>query len=421
MSELEALMNQPGARDNLETLVSDALLVMKRLGYSKTRINQCRCVWKALAGFAETKGFTMFSEELCERFLANYDIPDDTVWLPMRNYPHNARTIVLMLKEFYLNGCWKVRYVQTIIPLPASLSGEFNDFLRYWKETKLVSQSTISYGKRYLSSFLRFLDAHEIHSWSELHPALLSKFFTSQAHLSLETIKSMTYVIRSFLKYLFINEILSEDLSWQVPKIRIPCEQHLPSVWTRTEVESLLAAVDRGSPVGKRDYAILLLACRLGMRGSDIRNLRLENLRWDESRIVLNQSKTGNPLTLPLTNEVGEAIIDYLRHVRPSTSYREVFLRIHAPIQPFAYGYTFYDIITIYRRRAGILLPTRSKKGLHSLRHTVACRLLEADTPLETISDILGHASLESTRTYARADISSLRTAALDPEELFNA
>jgi integrase len=182
-----------------------------------------------------------------------------------------------------------------------------------------------------------------------------------------------------------------------------------------------LSIVDRSSAQGKRDYAILLLACRLGLRVGDIRTLRLEQLRWDEARIEITQAKTGQPLSLPISEELGRALIDYLRHGRPASAHREVFLRLIAPFEPFGANNNLYPLISQYRRRAGIALPPRCRGGLHSLRHTLASRLLEQQTPLETISDILGHQRSASTRIYTKIDLNTLRTVALDPEEVHHA
>src|SRR6516225_6536373 len=172
---------------------------------------------------------------------------------------------------------------------------------------------------------------------------------------------------------------------------------------------------------GKRDYAILLLANRLGFRAGDIRTLKLENLRWAESTIEITQAKTGTPLTLPLTNEVGEALIDYLKSGRPQTKHREVFLKMKPPFDPFRENDRLYYIVKYWRQAAGITFRSPQKRGLHSLRHTLATRLLEKGTPLPTIAEILGHTSLESTRIYAKADVEALRGVALDPEEVNHA
>ena len=118
---------------------------------------------------------------------------------------------------------------------------------------------------------------------------------------------------------------------------------------------------------------------------------------------------------------MGQALIDYLRHGRPKTSRREIFLRHNAPFEPFGDRTNMHYIITKYRRKANIKLPEKSRSGLHSLRHTLASRLLEANTPVDIIAGVLGHASPETTRHYLRVDIKSLRNVALDPEEVLHA
>ena len=214
---------------------------------------------------------------------------------------------------------------------------------------------------------------------------------------------------------------IDSNLTEHVPKIRVRWGELIPSVWKSEDVDALLAAVDRSSPCGKRDYAILLLAVRLGMRVSDIRNLRFENLLWEQARIEIKQVKNSEPLALPLTEELGDALIDYLRYGRPESQRREVFLRANAPFEPFGQNNNLYYIITRYRRRAAIKLPVQNQKGMHSLRHTLASRLLEADIPLETISGIMGHISMDTTRIYTKIDIGALQSVAIDPEEVTHA
>src|SRR6266852_5354567 len=134
----------------------------------------------------------------------------------------------------------------------------------------------------------------------------------------------------------------------------------------------------------------------------------------------ITQAKTGTALSLPLTNEVGEALIDYLKSGRPQTTHREVFLKVKPPFDPFT-GNNLHHIVTYWRLLAGITFRSPQKRGIHSLRHTLATRLLENGTPFTTIAEILGHTNLESTRIYAKADVEALRGVALDPEEVNHA
>lgn len=159
----------------------------------------------------------------------------------------------------------------------------------------------------------------------------------------------------------------------------------------------------------------------VGLRAGDIRTLKLDNLRCAESTIEIAQAKTGTPLSLPLTSEVGEALIDYLKLGRPQTTHREVFLKVTPPFDPFDENNHLHHIITYWRQLAGITFRSSQKRGIHSLRHTLATRLLEKGTPFTTIAEILGHTSLESTRIYAKADVEALRGVALDLEEVNHA
>ena len=236
-----------------------------------------------------------------------------------------------------------------------------------------------------------------------------------------KTVARIVSDVRSFLRFLTMRGILPKDLSVGLPKIRIPRDATIPSVCDHELIVRLLGAVDRSSAKGKRDYAILLLACRLGLRAGDILTLKLEHLLWEDSTIEIRQAKTGTPLSLPLTNEIGEALIDYLKSGRPQTTHREVFLRVNPPFDPFRESNNLHHIVTYWRRLAGITFRTPQKRGIHSLRHTLATRLLEKGTPLTTIAEILGHTSLESTRIYAKTDVEALRSVALDPEEVNHA
>ncbi len=224
--------------------------------------------------------------------------------------------------------------------------------------------------------------------------------------------------MRGFLQFLLLRGILQRDLSHVLPKIRIPRDATIPSVWDPELLVRLLKVVDRSSPKGKRDYAILLLACRLGLRLGDIRTLTLDNLNWEAATIEITQSKTLAPLCLPLTEEVGESLIDYLKSGRPPTDQREVFLTLTPPFLPFSETDNLHRIVKHWKDLAGIHFRTKQRHGLHSLRHTLATQLLREQTPFHVIAEILGHATTASTLIYAKADVEALRTAALNTEEV---
>jgi integrase len=264
---------------------------------------------------------------------------------------------------------------------------------------------------------LDFLGSKKAKTLDRIQAVDLSEFVSSRDNLKPTTVAGILSDLRSFLRFLTMIGYLQKDLSHELPTIRVHKDAHIPSVWDHELIVKLLEAVDRSSAKGKRDYAILLLACRLGLRVGDIRTLKLDNLNWEQATIEITQSKTNTPLTLPLTEEVGEALIDYLKSGRPKTTYREVFLKLNPPFEPFG-GNNLYHIVTHWRRLAGITFRSQQHRGLHSLRHTLATQLLRQETPFHTIGEILGHVSLESTRIYAKANVEALRSVALDPEEV---
>jgi site-specific recombinase XerD len=275
--------------------------------------------------------------------------------------------------------------------------------------------------RQYLPGFMLWLHRAGLEHLSEIRPVHLSDYLLSQHYHSPSTLTTLISVLRSFLRHLSRTGMLRDDVATTLPKLPGYKHAKIPTVWSEEEVERLLAQVDRGSPQGKRDYAILLLAARLGMRVGDLIRLQLDHLRWEERRIEFVQSKTGRPLVLPLTEEVGWALIDCLRHRPPGVAHREIFLWCHPPFCPFAHGNNLQYLITKYRRQAGIAVPPRRPGGLHVLRHSLATRLLKAGTPMTTIRDVLGHASVESTRIYTKVDLPQLKTCPLDPEEVHHA
>ena len=398
----------------LERLVADALGEIERLGYDRT--------WEHLIEFSRGKELgDEFSADLAARFLQEYGVRDDQAVGPSVGWRRHVECGVKVLADFAKKG--RLERARTKIQatqLHPTMQKTLHDYEQYCKDRLYLRPTTLCRGMTNLTIFLDFLHSRKERTLDQIQAVDLSEFVSCRDHLNPKTIAVIVSDVRSFLRFLTMRGILQKDLSAELPKIRVPRDATIPSVWDQELLVRLLGAVDRSSPKGKRDYAILLLACRLGLRAGDIRTLKLDDLRWEDSTIEITQAKTCTPLTLPLTNEVGEALIDYLKSGRPQTTHREVFLKVKPPFDPFT-GNNLHHIVTYWRLLSGITFRSSQKRGIHSLRHTLATRLLEKGTPLTTIAEILGHTSLESTRIYAKADVEALRGVALDPEEVNHA
>jgi integrase/recombinase XerD len=211
--------------------------------------------------------------------------------------------------------------------------------------------------------------------------------------------------LRAFLRFCFIHGLLPVDLSAAALTATGRRRPGLPRRISRAEATALLGSCDRRRSRGRRDYAVLLLLLRLGLRAGEVAGLTLEDLDWRVGEIVVH-GKGRRSDRLPLPSDVGEAITAYLRRGRPRSPRREVFLRAVAPIAPLS------------RRGISLVVPHACLRagvppvGAHRLRHTLACDMVRAGVPLPEISQVLRHRSLASTAIYARADVDQLRTLA---------
>ena len=430
-------MEQPNFRNlismPLERLVSDALSELERLGYSRRSRNRYRAVWQHLIEYCDQNNLgDVFSGDLAVRFLDEHRGGAESE-TPVQGWRKHMVWGVALLADLAEKGRIERAFTDVgTIHLDPAMEKTLGDYVHYCRDRLQLRPGTLHERNTELTIFLDFLHSRKARSLDQIQPLDLSDFITTRADLPVvgkirrdrwlqpKTVARIVSDMRSFLRFLTMRGILQKDLSAALPKIRAPRDAKIPSVWEQELVVRLLEAVDRSSAKGKRDYAILLLACRLGLRAGDIRTLRLDQLHWVDSTIEITQSKTGTPLRLPLTSEVGDALIDYLQSGRPQTTHREIFLKVNPPFDPFT-GNNLHHIVTYWRLLAGIRFRTPQKRGAHSLRHTLATRLLEKGTPFTTIAEILGHSSLESTRIYAKTDVEALRSVALDPEEVTHA
>jgi integrase/recombinase XerD len=208
--------------------------------------------------------------------------------------------------------------------------------------------------------------------------------------------------LRSFLRFCFIDGLVGSDLSRAALFAKGRPSSSLPRGISRADARALLGCCDRRHALGRRDYAIIIMLLRLGLRRGEVAGLTLGDIDWRAGELVV-RGKGARQDRLPLPADVGEAIASYLRRGRPQSSRREVFLRARAPYEPIASG-TVASTVRRACRRAGI-----AEVGSHRLRHTAACEMVGANVPLYRIGQVLRHQSLQSTAIYARVDVERLR------------
>jgi integrase/recombinase XerD len=216
--------------------------------------------------------------------------------------------------------------------------------------------------------------------------------------------------MRSFLRYLYWANLNAEDLSPFVP--RTPCwrHAHLPPRLAWEDVLRAIHAVESTTPSGKRDRAMLLLLATTGIRNRELRQLEFGDIRWRTGVIVLRHTKGHRDRIVPLLDETGAALADYVLHAHPRVAERRVFLSHVTPVRPFSGSGTVSRIVRTRLQRAGIPIQ---RGGAHLLRHSLATRLVEQRRPIKEVADLLGHRNIDTTSLYVKVAVSQLADVAL--------
>jgi len=245
----------------------------------------------------------------------------------------------------------------------------------------------------------------------EINPMHISSYVQSLLGYSKNAVESRLSTLRGFLHSMYLYGLRDDDLSLYVPKLYYPKSAKIPTTLTPEELSKIFAVIDRGSPIGKRDYCLILLVLRCGLRACDASNLQLNNINWECGHIEFTQEKTAVKVQLPIPEDVGIAIIDYLKYARPQTNTPYLFVKLIPPYDKLVYP---SNIFNKYLARANIKHGQHAPLGMHTLRHTLATRLLEKDVPVEVISAILGHTKVESVKPYLQINIEKLKECALN-------
>jgi len=404
----------------LEPLCQGAAQELLMRSYTIRTINRYKRVWEQLADFARAQGLPAeYTRELALRFEQAYCLRNGEVLKLGQQWRRHLVFGIKVLDDLVRTGTICRFVVETTgLRVPVGMHKALREYEQYARERRHLRPSSLAERMHNIAVFLDFLRTRGLESLDNLQAEDLSAFIQTRTAWKPRTVSRVSSDLRLFLQYLFMRDVLPRDLSTAIPTIRLASNATVPSVWEPELVQRLLAVVDRRSPKGKRDYAILLLAARLGLRLGDIKGLTLDHLHWTTSTIEIVQHKTGEPLVLPLIEEVGTALIDYLRAGRPPVEHRHLFTNLTPPFEPICERDRLHRVVAYWRELAGIKFKAPQRQGLHSLRHTLATRLLGAQTPFPVISAVLGHASPATTFIYAKADVETLRIAAIDPEEV---
>jgi site-specific recombinase XerD len=323
---------------------------------------------------------------------------------PRRGDAATCRQLLEFLREL---GC--TQSVPEQIDTTA-LDRILSDFARFLRTERGLKFITIAAYLRTVRCFLRQRFGQDECRAEVLCLQDINQFILDSArHVSRRYIQSMITALRSFMRFLQQRGAITTDIAAGVPTVACWRLSHLPKALAPAQVERLLSCCDRKALTGLRDYAILLLLARLGLRAGEVVAMTLDDLDWEVGEFIV-RGKGDRQERLPLPQDVGAALAHYLRRGRPACSTRRVFIRIKAPHIGFSGAAAICGVVRRALRRAEL---DPEFKGAHLLRHSLATNMLRRGASLEQIGQILRHSQTNTTQIYAKVDIEALRGIAL--------
>jgi integrase len=398
----------------ISELVSALDAELVRLGYKDSTLVWYRGCWRRLEKFFAVRGVDEFSLDMAMAWV------DESCGFFEKEEAGTLKAndvylfrVAQMLGDYALRGAVLRRYNRSVDKLSREDADTVARF-QAWLRAADRSVSTVRTYGTLAGDFVAFTSNRG--GVTRCDAATIEAFVSALAGYQFKTVEQKLCAVRSFLRFAARDGLVDPAVLDAVPTMKSRKQTRIPSVWGPGEVARILEAIDRANPCGKRDYAIVLLIARLGLRGVDVKRLEFDDFDWPGNRLFVTQAKTGGRVQLPLLKDVGWAVIDYIRAGRPASNCPQVFVRHTAPIGPFSDQDHLHQILVKHARVAHVAISETRRHGMHSLRHTLATRLMENGTPLEQIADILGHQSVRSTGVYLKSSLGLLAKCALDPD-----
>lgn len=383
---------------NITELVGRCLLFLKGHNYSDDRINRYKSLWKkGIQKYMAEENIQLYTPDVGFRF-KTHCIPDDCFNDHLKDLLRSINVLDTML----LHGVIPKRCTVPIVhPLSLPMGDSMELFLERLKEARR-SKATLSRYRIHLSSFLTWLNLNGITQITDIKESHICQYISQRDTDLMSCISSL----RGLFKFWALQNMVLSDFSDFFETLHARKEEKIPSFYNKTEVAAIENSVERSNAIGKRNYAILLLTTRLGLRASDIASLSFNNIDWDKNLITLIMQKTGKVIELPLLPEIGNAIITYLKDGRPKSMLPQVFLCSVPPYTAMGIGAVSTAVSNIIQRSP--ISPGLRRHGPHSMRHSLAGCLLANGTTIPTISEVLGHKKSQTTMTYLKIDLKSL-------------
>ena len=385
------------------------------IGFSISTMDEYLRIWNKFIYWKSTNSF-VYNEKDYIDFLLDYYKFD------VNSYTNKSRSLYqqLMRSKRILDDFDTYKIFMQKRSLPSSLYSDYpsnwnvvlDNYLDYLKNVRQNSNNSIIIKKRYLINLLSYFYKNGLNELDNFSKTFVVDFINKTIDKGNISKRRNFYVLRDFLNYLFIEDIILEDLSCYIPKIKKSRKRKLPTYLKTENIEQLLESIPKERKIDIRNYTIILIAARLGLRISDILNIKLKDIDWKNYKLNVIQPKTNNLNILPLSKEVGWAIINYIKNSRPKCNNEYLFVKMKYPFEKMEQFNNFNKYFKKYNLEENI------KKGIHNLRHSFATNMLDNDIPIHIISSVLGHSDINTTSsTYIKIDTKNLKKVCLEVDE----
>lgn len=384
--------------------------VLMNNNFSLDKVNKFKKYWKQFKDYCEDNDILSFTDKTIYSFLLeqyNINFSEQKILSKKENKIVESMKALINIDEFVINYMSSIKINRRII-----LSNYYDDlldnYLKYCKEILNNKETTIKDKQVLAKQFLYYLESKNIRNIAEMSKDIINKYIDDNTEPISRRIR-ICWSLKCLFNYLFTEELVKTNYAYLIPVINRNTKNSIPTVFEKEDVEKILNYLkeDKTNIASRRHYAMILIAARLGLRGIDIKHLKWSDINWNEKTIYIIQEKTNKPVKLPLTNDIGDAIIDYIKYERPFKIKKEddyIFIRHLFPYIKLSDSFSFHHIIKRVANKIGIDLSKYEKKGIHSFRRTLATSLLNNNVPITTISSTLGHCNIDSTKQYLRTN-----------------
>ena len=390
---------------DLNSLIENCVLFFKKNRYNPGSIADYEALWNVgIRSYMSKHDLVLYNDDIGLNF--SEEVINNRQLNELSSRERSKIRSIRILDDYLLYGYIRkqgkepVKYV-----FDGAIGIEMQKYIDHVIQSR-CSKRTVQTYRQHLNYFLKYLTNNAVRDLKEITEYHILKYISTRSDKS-----NAMAIIKRLLKFWYENQIIPEDVNSHLKNYAIPMQERIRSFYSIEEIQMIEQSVDRGSAVGRRNYAMILLATRLGLRATDIAELSFSNIDWINNEIIICQHKTERDVRLPLLTDVGNALVEYIKNGRPISESKQIFLTGHAPFIEASTQVVSGAIGTIITQ-SGVSIVNRHH-GPHSMRHSLATAMMNCGTPIPVISSVLGHKSSNTTVKYINIDIKALLRCAM--------